>query len=169
MIRKWRYLTSENPKLSKLSMIFIPVIFAISLIYLMSNSCYLDNINCVRWNPSGDMLASASCDTTIALLDFKTGKALYTESISWRGNFLPFPPLSHFHWIIRFCYICLLYLRKTQISLSSPQMAIKRNWKHNYNNEDLRAYSILLYMSGLHNVILPTSQKANQVGSKKKI
>ena len=52
----------------------------------MSNSCYLDNINCVRWNPSGDMLASASCDTTIALLDFKTGKTLYTGSNWWGGN-----------------------------------------------------------------------------------
>ena len=32
----------------------------------------------MRWSPGGDLLASASEDSTVALLDFKTGKRLYT-------------------------------------------------------------------------------------------
>ena len=32
----------------------------------------------MRWNPSGDMIASASGDKTVTVLDFKTGKKLYT-------------------------------------------------------------------------------------------
>ena len=37
------------------------------------------SINCVRWSPSGDMLASASAAPV--LWDFKTGKLLYTGEI----------------------------------------------------------------------------------------
>ena len=32
----------------------------------------------MRWSPNGDMIASASEDSIVALLDFKTGKKLYT-------------------------------------------------------------------------------------------
>lgn len=39
-------------------------------------------INCVRWSPTGDMLAGASEDKTAALLDFKTGKKFYTGNTS---------------------------------------------------------------------------------------
>ena len=47
------------------------------------------SITCVRWSPSGDMFATASFDGTIALVDFKTGKKLYTgyNSDSDRGKF----------------------------------------------------------------------------------
>ena len=38
----------------------------------------LDSICCVRWSRSGDLLASASYDKTAKLLDFKTGKVIYT-------------------------------------------------------------------------------------------
>ena len=40
----------------------------------------------MRWSPSGDMLASASDDKTVKLLDFKTGKVLYTGNTSDGGN-----------------------------------------------------------------------------------
>ncbi len=46
----------------------------------------LDYINCVRWNPSGDMIASASADQTAKLLDFKTGKVLHTGTTSDGGK-----------------------------------------------------------------------------------
>ena len=42
----------------------------------------LGGTNCVRWSPSGDRLASASNDKTAKLLDFKTGKVLYTGNTS---------------------------------------------------------------------------------------
>ena len=36
----------------------------------------------MRWSPSGDKLASAFEDKTVKLLDFKTGKVLYTGNTS---------------------------------------------------------------------------------------
>ena len=53
-------------------------IFLFNKSFLTSNCYYIGEINCVRWSPSGDMLASSSDDKTVALLDFKTGKRLYT-------------------------------------------------------------------------------------------
>ncbi len=38
----------------------------------------IDYISCVRWNPNGDMLASASDDGTAKLIDFNTGKVIHT-------------------------------------------------------------------------------------------
>ena len=47
--------------------------------FLVSTVCFLDGtIFCVRWSPNGDMVASTSQDGTVTLLDFKTGKKLYT-------------------------------------------------------------------------------------------
>ena len=46
--------------------------------FLTSDRYYIDFINCVRWSPSGDMIASASWDKTVVLLDVKTGTKLYT-------------------------------------------------------------------------------------------
>ena len=43
-------------------------------------------INCVRWSPDGGMLASASVDKTVKMLDFKTGKTLYTGFTSYESN-----------------------------------------------------------------------------------
>ena len=36
----------------------------------------------MRWSPNGDKLASASGDKRVKLLDFKTGKVLYTGKTS---------------------------------------------------------------------------------------
>ncbi len=43
----------------------------------------------MRWNPSGDMIASASSDNTAKLLDFKTGEVLHTGITSHEGKSLP--------------------------------------------------------------------------------
>ena len=40
----------------------------------------------MRWSPNGDKLASASDDKTVKLLDFKTGKVLYTGITSVEGK-----------------------------------------------------------------------------------
>ena len=54
----------------------------------MTSYCYyIGSIYCVRWSPSGDMLASASDDKTVALLDFKNGKKLYTGNTSDGSKF----------------------------------------------------------------------------------
>ena len=55
--------------------------------FLTSNCYFLGDIDCVRWSPSGDMLASASDDNTVAQLDFKTGKKLYTGKTSHGSKF----------------------------------------------------------------------------------
>ncbi len=36
----------------------------------------------MRWNPSGDMIASVSDDKTAKLLDFKTEKVLHASTTS---------------------------------------------------------------------------------------
>ena len=54
----------------------------------MTSGCYyIGHINCVRWSPSGDMIASASADTAVTLLDVKTGKKLYTGNTSDESKF----------------------------------------------------------------------------------
>ena len=56
-------------------------------LFRISNCNFLGEIRCVRWSPSGDMIASASFDKTAALLDFKTGKKLYTGNTSDGSKF----------------------------------------------------------------------------------
>ena len=73
---------------------------------------FLDDINCVRWSPNGDMLATASNDMTAALLDFKTGKQLYAGNTSDERKFSLF---DKNHLIIRTRYVCVLHLSKNQI------------------------------------------------------
>ena len=53
---------------------------------LTSNYHFLGGTDCVRWSPSGDMIASVSRDTMAVLLDFKTGKVLYTTKTSDGSN-----------------------------------------------------------------------------------
>ena len=62
----------------------------------------------MRWSPSGDKLTSASEDQTVKLLDFKTGKLLYT------GNTPDESKLS-----ISECMIvnCHLLIRPSNVSL----------------------------------------------------
>ena len=61
------------------------------------------------------MLASASCDATVALLDFKTGKKLYTGKTSVESNF-SFVINNNYCYILRGHLLSLLYLRKFNFS-----------------------------------------------------
>jgi WD40 repeat protein len=45
-------------------------------------------INCLRWNSSRDMVATASNDNTTNLLDFKTGEILHTCTTCKGRNFI---------------------------------------------------------------------------------
>ena len=65
-------------------------VFLFNKSFLTSNCYYIGQINCVRWSPSGDMLASSSDDKTVALLDFKTGKKLYTGKTPDNSKFTLF-------------------------------------------------------------------------------
>ena len=65
-------------------------IFLFNKSFLTSNCYYIGSIYCVRWSPSGDMLASSSYDATVALLDFKTGKKLYTGKTPDNSKFTLF-------------------------------------------------------------------------------
>ena len=55
---------------------------------LLTSNCYLiGSVRCIRWSPSGDMIASTSRDQTVALLDLKTGKKLFTGKTSDGSKF----------------------------------------------------------------------------------
>ena len=49
---------------------------------------FLESISCVRWDPSGNFLASSSEDKTIQLLDYRIGKAIYSGPHDEPGNFI---------------------------------------------------------------------------------
>ena len=117
-IRISRYSTNENRRLSKPSMTFIQVrsFDMFNKLFLTSNSYFLGIINCVRWSPSGDMLASASADKTVKLWDFTTGKVLHTGTTSDGSKLLHYN-LHHLFFIIRPCHVSMLYLRVDGIKL----------------------------------------------------
>lgn len=68
-----------------------------NFLYLFNNlitiTIFLGEIRCVRWNPSGDMLASASYNQIAKLWDLKTEKELYTGTSAYESKLLH----SHFH------------------------------------------------------------------------
>ena len=110
LLQVWGSLTNENQRMSDLSMAFTKVIcFLFNKSFLTSNCYYIDHISCVRWSPSGDMIATASWDKTVALLDFKTGKKLYTEKTSDRSKFHSlihkYYPHSFLEFVMSVCFI----------------------------------------------------------------
>ena len=49
----------------------------------------LASINCVRWSSSGDTFATASDDQSAKVIDFKTGKVIYSGT-DWGISFCIF-------------------------------------------------------------------------------
>ena len=47
-------------------------------IIILHETCFADDIACVRWDLSGKSLASASFDETAKVLDFASGKIAYS-------------------------------------------------------------------------------------------
>ena len=108
------------------------------------------------------MLASASEDQSVALLDFKTGKKLYTGKTSDNSNFLS---SNNYFIILRFRYVCVLHLRKNKVNYD-----IKERHKGASRKEILekscrellpRAYPILLYITEFHNAFFQSIRKQN--------
>ncbi len=67
----------------------------------------------MRWNPSGDMIASSSWDGTAKLLDLKTGKVLHTDATSDGSKYL-LTNINQSSLILRFGLLCLLYLKSSR-------------------------------------------------------
>ena len=72
----------------------------------------LDWVNCVRWNPSGQSLATASDDTELKIIDFAAEKIVgsyitSSDSISKTLLFYWYHSNLFSH---RVCYFSLLYL-----------------------------------------------------------
>lgn len=59
------------------------------------------------------MLATASIDKTAKVLDFNTGKVLFSDKTSDGSKFYSIK-LIYSHEIMRFCVVSLLYLSKNQ-------------------------------------------------------
>ncbi len=66
----------------------------------------------MRWNPSGDMIASASDDNTARLFDFKTGKVLHTGTTS-DGSKSLLTNINQLYLILRSSFFCLLHLKRS--------------------------------------------------------
>jgi len=88
-----RFLTNVSRVLSRLLEIFIQVACfeILNWFILITKLLILGTVHCVRWNSCGDMLASASSDRTVKLLDFKTEKVIHTEENPESCNLLLVP------------------------------------------------------------------------------
>jgi WD40 repeat protein len=84
-IKSFRYLIKEKARLLKYLMEFTLVS---SYMHRLSSFSVLKTGKalCVRWNSSGNLLASASSDKTVTILDFLTGKTVLTAKNSNDGN-----------------------------------------------------------------------------------
>lgn len=66
-------------------------------LYKLSNDM-LTIVNRVRWHPNGELLATASSDQSVKILDCKTEKTLYTTYTLDGSNALSFfIPLKFFY------------------------------------------------------------------------
>lgn len=66
----------------------------------------------MRWSLDGSMLASASQDNTAKLLDFTTGKVVFTGTTRHEGNLSHLKNFASFNYLIsRNSLFSLLYLK----------------------------------------------------------
>ena len=72
----------------------------------------------MRWNPAGDMLASASDDEIVKLLDFKTGKTIHTGNTSDGCKKRLYYPILNLNLISRLCHVCLLPIENDKMEKS---------------------------------------------------
>ena len=89
----------------------------------------------MRWRPSGDKLASASWDNTAKLLDFKTGKVLYTVKTSDKRNYLF--QIYDRHSLIRVCNVSLLHLDQHEGAREQELLSRMLAKQHNSDNDSV--------------------------------
>ncbi len=82
----------------------------------------------MRWSPNGDMIASASEDKTVQVLDFKTGKVIHTGKTSDGSNNFSILIVIILNFMIRFCLFSLLHLSENKIKRGSATKIINELW-----------------------------------------
>ena len=64
-------------------------------LYVKPTDSFIRLIYCVQWSPYGDMIATASYDQYARVIDFKTGKVIYSGTTPDAGkSFTAFHHLS---------------------------------------------------------------------------
>lgn len=90
------------------------------------------HINCVNWSPNGDMLASASEDKTVKLLDVKNDKVIYTGKTADGSNYIliSYILIQYF----RSCKLCDLLLSEKWCKLirSERNLLSTIEWEDNF-------------------------------------
>lgn len=90
------------------------------------------HINCVNWSPNGDMLASASEDKTVKLLDVKNDKVIYTGKTADGSNYIliSYILIQYF----RSCKLCDLLLSQKWCKLirSERNLLSTIEWEDNF-------------------------------------
>ena len=85
-------------------------------VVLLDFACIKGTINCVRWDSKGERLVSASSDHKVKMIDFASGKILYTgatldgRKLSYSQFFII---IIFFEINIRTCLFSMLCLGKT--------------------------------------------------------
>lgn len=68
-------------------------------------------MNCVRWDPTGARLATASDDKTAKAIDAKTGKVIHSSTTPDQSKILMSAYLMNLHLIARVCLLSVLPLK----------------------------------------------------------
>ena len=92
----------------------------------------------MRWNPSGDKLVSASFDKTTKLLDFKTGKLLYTGKTSDESKLSISKDREHHDKFYRTRPFCMLHLDNNECKGSKEEVLARMlAEQHNLDNDSV--------------------------------
>lgn len=94
---------------------------------------FLDCVNCVRWDPHGNMIGTASDDKTVTLLDFKSGKVIYSGNTIDGSIFLFFNYFTNAHLTASGCGLCLFHVSNLKVQESVSE---KGCWEVNSDFED---------------------------------
>ena len=68
----------------------------------------------MRWSPNGELLASASMDGTLNLLDFKSGKSIQIGK-AVDGSKRSYNHVLYFNFTSRSSLVCLLHIDDNNI------------------------------------------------------
>ena len=90
----------------------------------------------MRWSPSGDKLASASGDKRVKLLDFKTGKVLYTGKTSDESKLSISECIIVIQKLYRRSLLSMLHLDKSETKGPREQAYSRECWPSSTNSDN---------------------------------